>query len=128
MRGKSEGRIGKVEALRDRPGTAGEQQAAKAALARINADVEPRQQQPLTDASVRRLPTPATGNRVYWDVGGVGGFGCRVTAAGSRAYVLDTGPLARPALRPGSYAARSTKAATPWATSKPTARRRPSAN
>jgi integrase len=89
MRGKSEGRIGKVEALRDRPGTAGERQAAKAALARIKADVEPRQQQSLTDASVRRLPTPVTGNRVYWDAGGVGGFGCRVTAAGSRAYVLD---------------------------------------
>jgi integrase len=89
MRGKSEERISKVEALRDRSGTAGERQAAETALARINADVEPRQQQPLTDASVRRLPTPATGNRVYWDAGGVGGFGCRVTAAGSRAYVLD---------------------------------------
>jgi integrase len=43
--------------------------------------------QRLTDAIVRRLPAPAAGNRIYYDQD-AGGFGCRVTAAGSRAFVL----------------------------------------
>jgi len=41
----------------------------------------------LTDAIVKRLPAPPKGNRIYYDQD-VGGFGCRVTAAGSRAFVL----------------------------------------
>jgi integrase len=43
--------------------------------------------QRLTDAIVKRLPTPPDGNKIHYDAD-VGGFGCRVTAAGSRAYVL----------------------------------------
>jgi integrase len=42
----------------------------------------------LTDAVVKRLPVPERGNKVHYD-GSVAGFGCRITAAGHRAYVLD---------------------------------------
>jgi integrase len=42
----------------------------------------------LTDAVVRRLPTPKTGNRITYD-SAVAGFGARVTAAGHRAFVLN---------------------------------------
>jgi integrase len=41
----------------------------------------------LTDASIKRLPLPARGSKIYPD-GDVAGFGCRVTAAGARAYIL----------------------------------------
>jgi integrase len=43
--------------------------------------------QHLTDAVVRRLPTPTSGKRIVLD-GEVVGFGVRVTAAGARSYVL----------------------------------------
>ena len=42
----------------------------------------------LTDRTVKGLPGPAKGNRVYYD-DIVKGFGCRVTAAGARAFVLN---------------------------------------
>ena len=42
----------------------------------------------LTDASIKKLPAPATGNKVYFDAE-VKGFGVRVTAAGARAFVLQ---------------------------------------
>jgi integrase len=42
----------------------------------------------LTDAVARRLPAPKQGNAVTWD-DTVAGFGCRVTSAGSRAFVLN---------------------------------------
>ena len=42
----------------------------------------------LTDAIVKRLPAPEKGNRITYD-DGVAGFGCRVTAAGHRAFVLS---------------------------------------
>ena len=41
----------------------------------------------LTDALVRHLEAPATGNRITYD-SAVTGFGARVTAAGARSYVL----------------------------------------
>jgi integrase len=41
----------------------------------------------LTDATVKRLPLPERASRIYPD-GDVSGFGCRVTAAGARSYVL----------------------------------------
>jgi integrase len=41
----------------------------------------------LTDALVRRLEAPATGNRITYD-NAAKGFGARITAAGARAYVL----------------------------------------
>src|SRR4051794_38411086 len=41
----------------------------------------------LTDASIKRLPAPAQGNRIFYD-SEVTGLGCRVTAAGHRAFVL----------------------------------------
>jgi integrase len=82
-------RIHKVRALQKRPGTAGEGQAATAALARIG-PVAPRQgsSQTLSDSVVKKLPLPAKGNRIFWD-DQVPGLGARVTAAGSRSYVLD---------------------------------------
>jgi integrase len=42
----------------------------------------------LTEAVIKRLPRPRKGNKVYRD-DVVLGFGCRVTAAGARAYVLN---------------------------------------
>src|SRR5262249_13127625 len=44
--------------------------------------------QKLTDAIIKRLPIPATGNRITYDPL-VSGFGARVTAAASRAFVLN---------------------------------------
>jgi integrase len=44
--------------------------------------------QRLTDRAVRGLPVPAGGNRIFYD-DAVTGFGCRVTAAGARAFVLN---------------------------------------
>jgi integrase len=42
----------------------------------------------LTDTNVKRLAAPARGNKVSYD-DAVKGFGCRVTAAGTRAFVLN---------------------------------------
>jgi integrase len=41
----------------------------------------------LVEAAIRRLPTPEKGNRVYWDPQ-LPGFGCQVTAASNRSFVL----------------------------------------
>jgi integrase len=41
----------------------------------------------LTDAIVKRLSLPATGNRIHYDAD-VKGFGARVTAGGARAFIL----------------------------------------
>ena len=43
---------------------------------------------PLTDSAVKRLQPPARGNRITYDAA-VKGFGCRVTAAGARAFILN---------------------------------------
>jgi hypothetical protein len=42
----------------------------------------------LTDSMLRRLPTPARGNKIAYD-DAVKGFGCRVTAAGGRSFILN---------------------------------------
>jgi integrase len=42
----------------------------------------------LTDIVVKRLPAPSRGNKVTYD-DAVKGFGCRVTAAGGRAFILN---------------------------------------
>jgi integrase len=42
----------------------------------------------LTDAAIKRLPTPETGNRIYYDTI-ISGFGCRVTAGGHRSFILN---------------------------------------
>jgi integrase len=42
----------------------------------------------LTEAVVKRLPRPKQGNRIAYD-DMARGFGCRVTAAGARSYVLN---------------------------------------
>jgi integrase len=42
----------------------------------------------LTDRTVKTLPCPASGNRIYFD-DLVRGFGCRMTAAGARGFVLS---------------------------------------
>jgi integrase len=44
--------------------------------------------QKLTDGIVKALPAPASGNKVHYD-SAVKGFGCRVTTAGARAFVLN---------------------------------------
>jgi integrase len=42
----------------------------------------------LTDASIKRIKPPATGNRITYD-GDVPGFGVRVTAGGDRSFILN---------------------------------------
>jgi integrase len=50
--------------------------------------------QRLTDKILAKLPRPATGNKIYYDApnakgnGWTPGFGCRVTAAGAKAFIL----------------------------------------
>ncbi len=44
--------------------------------------------QKLTDSVVKNLPLPTDGNRIEYD-SEVKGFGCRVTAAGARSFVLN---------------------------------------
>jgi integrase len=51
-------------------------------LTRGGADIK------LTDANIKTLATPETGNRITFD-DAVKGFGIRVTAAGARAFVLN---------------------------------------
>jgi integrase len=55
------------------------------------ARTQDKERQKLTDAIIKRLPTPATGNKITYDGGkdAVKGFGIRVTAGGSRAFVLS---------------------------------------
>jgi integrase len=55
-------------------------------MARTREPAEIRQR--LSDAIVRKLPTPATGNKITYD-SEVKGFGCRVTMAGARSFVLN---------------------------------------
>src|SRR5262245_35731206 len=45
-------------------------------------------QMKLTDANIRQLAVPAKGHRIYFD-DAVGSFGVRVTAAGTRSFLLD---------------------------------------
>jgi integrase len=47
--------------------------------------------EPLSDGDVKRLTAPASGNRITYDKGkgSVSGFGCRVTAAGTKSYILN---------------------------------------
>jgi integrase len=80
-------RAPKIKALIDRGATTGEQQAAAAALARVNSIV-PSKNEPLNDATVRRLSLPPKGNRIQWDTT-LPGFGIRVTAGGARSFVFD---------------------------------------
>ncbi len=44
--------------------------------------------QKLSDRIVKALPTPPKGNRIHYD-SEVKGFGCRVTAKGTRAFILN---------------------------------------
>ncbi|HEV3161454.1 MAG TPA: Arm DNA-binding domain-containing protein, partial [Xanthobacteraceae bacterium] len=80
----------KIRALVDQPGTAGEQQAATAALERVGTRMPatPSKREPLSDVVVKKLPQPEKGNKVYWD-SALGGFGIRITAAGARSFVFD---------------------------------------
>jgi integrase len=49
---------------------------------------QPKRSYRLTDASVKRLPVPATGNKAYFD-DRLAGFGCTVTKAGHRSFFLN---------------------------------------
>ena len=42
----------------------------------------------LTDTAVNKLPVPVKGNRIFYD-GSLPGFGVRVTAGGTRAFILN---------------------------------------
>ena len=43
----------------------------------------------LTDAIVKRLPTPETGSKITYDDGEPKGFGCRITAAGAKSFIFN---------------------------------------
>jgi integrase len=90
-RARKTSRKAKVQALAARPGTAGERQAAEAALARIGSGALPASPAArtarLTDALARKLPAPASGQSITWD-DDCAGFGVRVTA-GSRSFILN---------------------------------------
>lgn len=90
MTGQSAKRTAKIQALVDRAGTVGEQQAAAAALERVGSRMPalPTEREPLSDTFIKRLPLPEKGNRIYWD-STLPGFGIRITAGGSRSYVFD---------------------------------------
>jgi integrase len=83
----------KVKALAQRPGTAGEEQAAVAALGRM--PIPTAQRERLTERVVAALPAPSTNAKVYRDgrskTGNdyVPGFGVRVTPAGTKSFVLN---------------------------------------
>src|SRR5450755_32326 len=79
MSRQQSGRAAKVRALAERAGTVGEHASVAPAAAK---------RRPFTDADARRLAAPEKGNRVFFDVK-PSGFGVRVTAAGSRAFVFD---------------------------------------
>jgi integrase len=67
----------------------------------------------LTEAVIKRLPRPKQGNRIIYD-DVVAGFGCRVTAAGTKAYVLNytvKGSARERRLTIGSFRTWSTTAA-----------------
>lgn len=71
----------KIQALVDRGGTEGEWEAAAAALVRVGGGA-------LSDAAIRRLPVPASGQKIHWD-DVTPGLGVRITKGGSRAFLLD---------------------------------------
>ena len=62
-------KVAKIEALVDRGATTGEQQAATAALERVELKLPtiPPKDDPLSDGMVRRLPLPEKGNQIRWD-------------------------------------------------------------
>jgi integrase len=68
--------------------------------------------QRLSDSIVRGLPSPAVGNKITYD-SELPGFGCRVTAAGTRAFVVNYRTTAGKERRItiGQYPAWSVKAA-----------------
>jgi integrase len=84
---------GKITRLASAPGTEGEGRAAAAALTRIAATPakQPQAKKGFSDGDVRKLPTPAKGNKVYYDsaYGGLKGFGVRVTASGAQSFILN---------------------------------------
>jgi integrase len=81
-------KIGKLTTLARRPGTAGEGQAAIAALERVRARAASDSKQRLTDAIAKRLKPPQTGNRIAYDAD-LPGFGIRITASGAKSFVLN---------------------------------------
>ena len=82
----------------------------------------------LTEAAVRRLPAPAQGNRITYEPS-TPGFGCRVTAAGHRAFILtyynSAGRQRRYTMAPGRRGRWSAHARRPANSSDTSTRRRP---
>lgn len=77
--------------MQNRLGTVGEQQAAEAALERPLATNRGRlsaEREPLSDAIIKRLPSPERGNKPHWDTA-VPGFGVIVTAAGAKSFIFN---------------------------------------
>jgi integrase len=79
-------RRAKVQALVERAGSPGEQEAARGALVRLGPSTVPKGVR-LSDAICRRLAPPAKGQHITWD--DPAGFGLRVTAAGAKSFVLN---------------------------------------
>jgi integrase len=84
-------RKARVQAPATLAGTPGEQAAAKAALARIETAAPQSAETArtrLTDAGVRKIPLPASGQSLIWDRD-VSGFALRLTVGGSRSWVFN---------------------------------------
>ena len=90
-------KVAKLKALAEWPATIDQRQAAEGALKRMV--TQERQEQArqraseavrehLTDAIVKKLQRPETGNRISYD-SDVPGFGARTTAAGTKSFVLN---------------------------------------
>jgi integrase len=82
----------KIRKLAANPGTEGEGQAARAALARLTTSPTRRDdRQRFTERSVAALSKPETGYRLHREAPGrgtVAGFACRVMASGTRFFVV----------------------------------------
>jgi integrase len=81
-------KVAKVTALAKQGGTPGEQQAAEAALTRLGRSVTSATPKRLTDAAIKRLTPPESGNRITFDARPAG-FGVRTTAGGSKAFIFN---------------------------------------
>jgi len=80
----------KLRALAERPGTAGEGEAARRAIARLNGKPSKTGSVSLNNKFVHSLDVSKTGPATYWDNDPkASGFGVRVNAGGSKSFFLN---------------------------------------
>jgi integrase len=81
----------KIRAVMARPGTPGEGEAARRAIARIDSKVVPKRGSvSLNNEFVRNLDVGKSGPGTYWDSDPkASGFGCRLNAGGSKSFFVN---------------------------------------